>query len=199
MEGQVKVAKQRLSVLELVEELGNVSEACRRRGMDRASFYEWKRRFQTQGLEGLKDYPPIAKSHPQAVPPEIKQRIVDIALDHPSYGCNKVEKMLSLESRYVSNVLNQKILIDHGLESATSAGSLSRENRPTRGSPSWATRSSHREAHPLHPGTACGAHWARRPTLPGHIFCRNAKGCRPRLYAHVIDTYVVLHSLSCTR
>lgn len=61
-----KVAQQRLSVLELARELGNVAEACRQRGMDRTSFYEWKRRFQTQGFEGLKDLLPIHKSHPQA-------------------------------------------------------------------------------------------------------------------------------------
>ncbi len=48
-----KLAEQRLSVLELARELGNVAEACRRRGLDRTSFYEWKRRFQTQGYEGL--------------------------------------------------------------------------------------------------------------------------------------------------
>ncbi len=59
-----KVAQQRLSVLELAKELGNVAEACRQRGMDRTSFYEWRRRFQTHGFEGLKDLPPIHKSHP---------------------------------------------------------------------------------------------------------------------------------------
>ena len=42
-----KLAEHRLSVLELARELGNVAEACRRRGLDRTSFYEWKRRFQT--------------------------------------------------------------------------------------------------------------------------------------------------------
>jgi Transposase. len=87
MEAQTKVAKQRLNVLELAEKLGNVSEACRRRDMDRASFYEWKRRFQTSGLEGLKDLPPIAKTHPQAVPPETEDRVVALAREHPSYVC----------------------------------------------------------------------------------------------------------------
>lgn len=33
-----KVARQRLSVLELAARLGNAAEACRRRGMDRTSF-----------------------------------------------------------------------------------------------------------------------------------------------------------------
>ena len=47
-DASTKVAEHRLSVLELARELGNVAEACRRRGMDRTSFYEWKRRFQCQ-------------------------------------------------------------------------------------------------------------------------------------------------------
>jgi hypothetical protein len=59
-----KLAHARLSVLELARELGNVAETCRQRGLDRTGFYEWKRRFQTQGFEGLKDLPPIHKSHP---------------------------------------------------------------------------------------------------------------------------------------
>ncbi len=52
----MKVAQHRLNVLELAEALGNVSTACKRMGMDRTSFYEWKRRFQTHGIEGLKGY-----------------------------------------------------------------------------------------------------------------------------------------------
>ena len=40
-----KVAQQRLSVLKLARESGNVAEAGRQRGMDRTSFHEWKRRF----------------------------------------------------------------------------------------------------------------------------------------------------------
>ena len=32
--------------------------------MHRSQFYEFKRRFQTHGLEGLKDLPPIPKSPP---------------------------------------------------------------------------------------------------------------------------------------
>ena len=73
-----KLAQHRLSVLELAKELGNVAEACRQRGLDRTSFYEWKRRFQTQGFEGLKDLPPIHKSHPQTTPPETVARCAPV-------------------------------------------------------------------------------------------------------------------------
>ncbi len=85
-----KLVEHRLSVLELAKELGNVAEACRRRGLDRTSFYEWKRRFQTQGFEGLKDLPPIHKSHPMTTPPEVVDRIKDLAFEHPAYGCNRI-------------------------------------------------------------------------------------------------------------
>jgi hypothetical protein len=37
-----KVARKRLSVLQLAESLGNVTDACRKSGMDRVSFYIWK-------------------------------------------------------------------------------------------------------------------------------------------------------------
>ncbi len=66
-----KLAWKHLSALELAEKLGNVSEACRRQGVSHTQFYEYKRRFQTHGLEGLVDLPPIHKSHPQTTPPEV--------------------------------------------------------------------------------------------------------------------------------
>ena len=104
-----------MSVLELAKELGNVAEACRRRDLDRTSFYEWKRRFQTQGFEGLKDLPPIHKSHPQTTPAETVERIRELALEHPAYGCNRIEAILSLEGKRVSAITIQKILNDASL------------------------------------------------------------------------------------
>ena len=64
-----KLAHRRMTVLELAQRLGNVSEACRRGGMNRTSFYDWKRRFELHGLEGLKDLPPIHKSVSAALIP----------------------------------------------------------------------------------------------------------------------------------
>ena len=103
-----KVAQHRLSVLELARELGNVAEACRQRGLDRTSFYEWKRRFQTQGFDGLKDLPPIHKSHPQTTSPEVVEKIKALALAHPAYGCNRHEAMLALEGSVLVSVGNVK-------------------------------------------------------------------------------------------
>jgi transposase InsO family protein len=110
-----KLAHRRLTVIELAERLGNVAEACRRGGIDRTSFYDWKRRFQLHGLDGLKDLPPIAKSHPMTTPPEVVERIAELALLHPAYGCNRLEALLALEGRRLSAITVQKILNDQGL------------------------------------------------------------------------------------
>lgn len=54
MNAETKIAYQRLSLLELAQNLGNVAEACRQRDVSRTQFYEYKRRFQTHGVAGLK-------------------------------------------------------------------------------------------------------------------------------------------------
>jgi hypothetical protein len=117
MNADVKVARQRLSVLDLAEKLGNVSEACRRRGITRTQFYEYKKRFETFGLEGLADLPPIAKSHPQTTPHEVVEKVCDLALAHPSRGCNYLEHLLGLDGIDLSAVTIQKLLNEHELGS----------------------------------------------------------------------------------
>src|SRR3712207_9476986 len=114
-----ELAHRRLTVLELAERLGNVTEACRRGGIDRTSSYDWKRRSQTHGLDGLKDLPPIAKSHPMTTPPEVVARIEELAVAHPAYGCNRIEAPLALGGERVSAITVQEILNDKGWAPAT--------------------------------------------------------------------------------
>jgi transposase-like protein len=105
----------------LAQELGSVSKACKQAGMDRTSFYEWKRRFQTHGLEGLKDLPPVHKSHPQTTPEHIQERIVQLALSNPTRGCNYLAAHLAQQGVAVSFVTVQNILNKQGLAAATNA------------------------------------------------------------------------------
>lgn len=107
---EIKIAEQRLSVLELAKALGNVSAACKQRGVSRTQFYEYKRRFQTHGIEGLVDLPPVAHSHPAATPPEVEQRILEISLAHPAWGCNRLEAELKLAGISLRSITIQKIL-----------------------------------------------------------------------------------------
>ena len=110
-----KLAQQRLSVLELAKALGNVSTACKQRGVSRSQFYEYKRRFQLYVMEGLKDLPPIHHSHPTTTPPEVELHILDLALEHPAWGCNRLCDTLKLEGVNISVITIQKILNRLGL------------------------------------------------------------------------------------
>ena len=110
-----KLAHKRLSVLELAESLGNVSEACRRGGLDRTSFYEYKRRFQTHGIEGLKDMPPIHKTHPQTTPPEVVDKLLALSMANPTRGCVWLSDKLKLEGISVSSPTVQDLLIKNGM------------------------------------------------------------------------------------
>jgi hypothetical protein len=99
-----KVARRKLSMLELAVELGNVSKACQIMGYSRQQFYEIRRNYQTCGAEGLLDRMPGAKGpHPNRVSQEIEQAILDHALNHPSHGCLRVSQELMLQGTQVSS------------------------------------------------------------------------------------------------
>jgi transposase InsO family protein len=110
-----KLALQRLKVLELAKTMGNITQACRQGGMDRTSFYSWKRRFQTHGLEGLMDLPPVPKSHPRTTPAHLRDAILALSLEHPAWGCKRLEAELKRQGNQVSNYVIQRVLNKAGL------------------------------------------------------------------------------------
>lgn len=71
--------------------------------------------FQTHGLEGLKDLPPIVHNHPQTTSAEVEEKIIAASLEHPGYGCIKLSAYLKLQGISVSSPTIQKILIRHNL------------------------------------------------------------------------------------
>jgi transposase InsO family protein len=112
-----KLALQRLRILELAEKLGNAAEACRQGRMDRTSFHMWKRRFQTHGLEGLKDLPPIRKTHPNAKPEPVRQAVLELSAKNPAWGSKRLAQELELMGMQISNFTVQEILKRAGLGS----------------------------------------------------------------------------------
>jgi len=104
MTTEKKIARRKLSLLELAGELSNVSRACKVMGYSRQQFYEIRRNFQTYGADGLIDRLPGAKGpHPNRVGAEIEAAILDHALAHPCHGCTRVEQELRLKGMQVSS------------------------------------------------------------------------------------------------
>lgn len=99
-----KVARRKLSLLELADELGNVSKACKVIGYSRQQFYEIRRNYQTYGAQGLLDQlPGTREPHPNRVSDEVEKAILDHCLKSPSDGCLKVAQALSLQGIHVSS------------------------------------------------------------------------------------------------
>src|SRR5690349_12397927 len=98
-----KIARRKLSLLDLAADLGNVSKACKVMGYSRQQFYEIRRNFQTYGAEGLLDRLPGPRNpHPNRVPEAVEQAILEHALLHPCHGPMRVAQELILRGIQVS-------------------------------------------------------------------------------------------------
>jgi transposase InsO family protein len=99
-----KIARRKLSLLELAGELQNVSRACKVMGYSRQQFYEIRRNFQTFGADGLIDRLPGARGpHPNRVADEVEAAILEHALAHPCHGALRVAQELMLKGVQVSS------------------------------------------------------------------------------------------------
>jgi hypothetical protein len=91
-------------LLQLAEELGNVSKACRLMGYHRDTFYEVRRAFQVGGVAGLVEKLRGSQApHPHRVEPEVEERILAYALEHPTpHGQQRVANELRLQGLNLS-------------------------------------------------------------------------------------------------
>ena len=111
-----KVARRKLSMLQLAQELNNVSKACAIMGYSRQQFYEIRRSFQTYGADGLIDRPPGARGpHPNRVSAEIETAVLEHAVAHPCHGQLRVEQELRLKGLQVSAGGVRGVWMRHGL------------------------------------------------------------------------------------
>jgi len=104
MTTETKIARRKLSLLQLAAELTNVSKACKIMGYSRQQFYEIRRNYQTYGADGLIDRLPGPKGPPpNRVDKAVEKAILDYSLKHPSHGCLRVAQQLALEGVQVSS------------------------------------------------------------------------------------------------
>ena len=73
-----KTVNRKKKILDYAKEIGNVSKAFRYFGISRETFYEWKRSFGENGLEGLINKKPgfVPGSCPWRIQGEVEEKIL---------------------------------------------------------------------------------------------------------------------------
>jgi transposase len=90
----IRRANRRLAVLQHAEEVsGNVAATCRYYGISRNVFYRWKRRYEDEGLEGLKDRSSAPLHCPTVTHPEVVEKIIHLR-QHYHFGPMKIATYL---------------------------------------------------------------------------------------------------------
>jgi transposase len=88
-------AKRRLAVLRHVEEVSfNVAATCRYYGISRQCYYGWLRRYQADGLDGLKDRSSRPHHSPRVTQGEVIEKIVWLR-KHYHFGPAKIAMYLA--------------------------------------------------------------------------------------------------------
>lgn len=109
--------KRKLSLLQLAEELGNVSKACKIMGYHRDTFYEVRRAFQVGGVAALVEKKRGPKNpHPNRVPAGTEEKILALCLEQPTYGAQRIANELRLQNVDVSPSGVRGVWLRHDLK-----------------------------------------------------------------------------------
>ncbi len=115
MTGSDVIYLRRVRVLELADELDNVSEACRLVGVSRTSFYDWKRLADAYGLEALRPRQRRRPRQPNETPPWQVDIILAEAISRPTLGAGQLLEFLEDRGVFISESGVQKVLRRHNL------------------------------------------------------------------------------------
>ena len=111
-----KIIKNKVGLLNLAEELGNVSRACKVMGFSRDTFYRYKAAVEVGGVEALLDKSRKKPNHKNRINPVIEDAVLKLTTDLPAYGQLRIANELRKQGIDISSGGVRSIWQRHNLE-----------------------------------------------------------------------------------
>lgn len=116
MNTQQKIIKNKIGLLKLAEELGNVSRACKVMGYSRDTFYRYQQAVEDGGFEALVEKSRSRPNLRNRTAPEIEEAIVELAVQEPALGQVRVSNELRRRGLQLSPAGVRSVWLRHDLE-----------------------------------------------------------------------------------
>lgn len=115
MDSKDRLIDAKVSILQLANELKNISKACKTAGIARSSFYEIKKAYEQFGREGLKPKQRRKPRMPNEIAADIESKVLDATRENPSYSYNRIAGQLKLLGVAISGGGVRKVWQRHDL------------------------------------------------------------------------------------
>lgn len=110
------IIKHKAGMLNLAEELGNVSKACKIMGFSRDTFYRYQELAQEGGVDALIDRSKRKPNVKNRVDEAIEKAVLDYAINQPAHGQHRTSNELRKQGIFVSGSGVRSIWVRHGVE-----------------------------------------------------------------------------------
>ena len=110
------IIKHKVGLLNLAEELGNVSKACKMMGVSRDTFYRYQEAVEDGGVEALINQTKRIPNIKNRVDPLIENAVKEFAIEFPAYGQARASNELRKKGVFVSAGGVHSIWLRHDLE-----------------------------------------------------------------------------------
>lgn len=110
-----RIVKHKVGLLNLADELGNISKACKLMGVSRDTFYRYKDAVNEGGVDSLLDQNRRVPNRKNRVDPSIEQAVSEYAIEQPAHGQVRVSNELRKRGIFVSPSGVRNIWLRHDL------------------------------------------------------------------------------------
>ena len=110
------IIKHKAGLLNLAEELGNISRACKVMGVSRDTFYRYQELVETGGIDSLIDKSRRKSNVTNRVDEATEQAVIASAIEQPAYGQHRTSNELRKVGVFVSGSGVRSIWVRNNLE-----------------------------------------------------------------------------------